>query len=72
MANEYLGMRWRKTDFQVQTPEDNRHWADDDLRLAPIRRPMVDGQPDESDIQEKAKIFLRRCHALDLEVVGIT
>lgn len=72
MATEYLGMRWRKTDFQVQTPEDNRHWADDDLRLLTPRRPLVGGEPDESDIQEKAKIFLRRCHELHLEIIGIT
>lgn len=69
--DDYQGMRWFKTDFQVQTPEDNRHWADDDLRLRD-RRPLVDGKPCETGIQEKAKRFLRRCHELDLEIVGIT
>jgi len=64
-------MRWLKTDFQVQTPEDNRHWADDDLRLH-NRRPIVDGKPCERSIQEKAKRFLRRCHELGLEMIGIT
>lgn len=68
----YQGMRWFKADFQVQTPEDNRHWADDDLRLPNPRRPIVDGIPNEQVIQDKAKRFLRRCHELDLEVVGIT
>lgn len=68
---EYQGMRWFKTDFQVQTPEDNRHWADDDLRLH-NRRPIVDGKPCEQSIQEKAKQFLRRCHELELEMIGIT
>ena len=72
MATEYLGMRWRKTDFQVQTPEDNKHWADDDLRLLTPRRPLIGGEPNESDIQDKAKIFLRRCHELHLEIIGIT
>lgn len=64
-------MRWFKVDFQVQTPEDNRHWADDDLRLH-NRRPIVDGKPCEQSIQAKAKQFLRRCHELDLEMIGIT
>lgn len=67
----YQGMRWFKTDFQVQTPEDNRHWADDDLRLHE-RRPLVEGQPSELGIQEKARRFLRRCHELELQMVGIT
>lgn len=67
----YQGMRWFKADFQVQTPEDNRHWADDDLRLHE-RRPLVEGQPCEQGIQAKAKHFLRRCHELDLEIIGIT
>lgn len=68
---DYKGMRWFKTDFQVQTPEDNRHWADDDMRLHD-RRPIVEGQACELGIQEKAKRFLRRCHELELQMVGIT
>jgi hypothetical protein len=32
----------------------------------------VNGRPDESGIQEKARIFLRRCHALELDVIGVT
>ncbi len=70
--SEYQGMRWFKMDFQVQTPEDNRHWADDDMRLLSPRRPMQDGEPNENDIQRKAKRFLHRCHALELEAIGIT
>lgn len=68
----YQGMRWLKVDFQVQTPEDNRHWADDDLRLQNPRRPLRNGEPDESDIQNKAKRFLMRCHELELDAIGIT
>lgn len=68
----YEGMRWFKMDFQVQTPEDNRHWADDELRLQNPRRPGRNGEPDESDIQNKAKRFLKRCHELELEAIGIT
>ncbi|MFC5696721.1 hypothetical protein ACFPU0_14265 [Pseudomonas sp. GCM10022186] len=48
-VSEYHGIRWFKTDFQVQTPEDNKHWADDDLRLLSPRRPIVNGAPDEAD-----------------------
>ncbi|MBW8454868.1 MAG: hypothetical protein K0M52_11725 [Pseudomonas sp.] len=51
--SEYQGMRWFKMDFQVQTPEDNRHWADDDMRLLSPRRPMQNGIPNEDDIQSK-------------------
>lgn len=70
--SEYQGMRWFKTDFQIQTPEDNKHWADDDMRLLSPRRPLQDGIPNEDDIQSKAKRFLNRCHELELEVIGIT
>ncbi|WP_415260270.1 TrlF family AAA-like ATPase [Pseudomonas chlororaphis] len=71
MSN-YQGMRWFKADFQVQTPEDNRHWGDDDLRLLAPRRDGANGEFNETDIQEKAKRFLRRCHELELEIIGIT
>lgn len=60
----YEGMRWLKCDFQVQTPEDARHWADTDTRLLEPRT--------ESDMQEKARAYLRRCHDAGLEVIGVT
>lgn len=69
---DYQGMRWFKCDLQIQTPEDSRHWNDEDLRLGNPRRPLVNGMPDESEIQEKARIFLRCCYAFNLEVIGIT
>lgn len=69
---EYQGMRWFKADFQVQTPEDSKNWDDVDLRLGNPRRPKVDGQPSEEGIQEKARAFLRRCHELELQIIGIT
>lgn len=72
MSNNYQGMRWLKCDLQVQTPEDSAHWDDADLRLGDPRRPKNNGVPDESKIQEKAKVFLRRCHELGLDVIGIT
>jgi len=81
--SDYQGMRWFKCDLQIQTPEDGAHWDDVELSLGEPRRPLVAPQadingvvgssvPDESGIQEKARRFLRRCHELDLHVVGIT
>lgn len=69
---QYKGMRWFKCDFQVQTPEFSSDWQDADLKLTDPRRPIVEGIADEADLQQKARSFLRRCHALELEVVGIT
>jgi len=72
MSAQYKGMRWLKCDLQVQTPEDSRHWMDHDLQLGDPRRPKTEGVPDETNLQEKARIFLRRCYELNLDVVGIT
>jgi energy-coupling factor transporter ATP-binding protein EcfA2 len=75
-SEAYYGMRWFKCDFQVQTPEDSKNWKDDDLRLGNPRRPKKDGgsgkKDDESGIREKARRFLKRCHELELDVIGIT
>ncbi len=80
---EYEGMRWFRCDFQVQTPEDAAHWADVDTRLPEPRRPLravePDGNgiagpavPDERRLQEVAAAYLRRCHEVGLEVIGVT
>ncbi|MCL4670374.1 TrlF family AAA-like ATPase [Burkholderia pseudomallei] len=80
---DYHGMRWFKCDFQVQTPEDGANWADNDSRLGEPRRPLVASQPDadgrvgpnvpdESRIQDVARTYLRRCHQLGLELIGVT
>lgn len=80
---DYEGMRWFKCDFQVQTPEDAAHWGDADTRLPEPRRPMVvpapdangvvgPAKPDESRVQEIARAYLRRCHELGLELIGVT
>ena len=61
---EYAGMRWFKCDFQVQTPEDSRHWADKETKLLEPRK--------EHDLREKAKVYLRRCHEVGLQVIGVT
>lgn len=71
-VSDYQGMRWFKADFQVQTPEDSKHWADVELRLGNPRRPKIDGQISEQGIQDKARTFLRRCHELELQIIGIT
>lgn len=72
MTDDYEGMRWLKCDLQVQTPEDNAHWADDDLRLGEPRRPKLDGVPSEASISTRARAFLKRCHELELDALGIT
>lgn len=80
---DYEGMRWFKCDFQVQTPEDAAHWGDADTRLPEPRRPMVVpapdangvvglAKPDENRIQEIARTYLRRCHEVGLELIGVT
>jgi hypothetical protein len=65
-------MRWFKADFQVNTPEGSKHWAYDDLRLGNFRRPEIDSKVSEHGIQDKARTFLRRCHELELQIIGIT
>ncbi len=80
---DYEGMRWFKCDFQVQTPEDAAHWGDADTQLPEPRRPMVPpppdangvvgpSKPDESRLQEIARTYLRRCHEVGLELIGVT
>ena len=56
--------RFYKCDLQVHTPEDGRRWASQCIRLSNPRS--------EADLQEKARQFLRRCHEVDLEVIGVT
>lgn len=80
---DYEGMRWFKCDFQVQTPEDGAHWTDEDTKLTEPRRPLVTPGPDangyvgplradEHHLQELAQIYLRRCHEVGLELIGVT
>lgn len=72
MTSQYKGMRWLKCDLQIHTPELARHWHDIKHKLLDPRRPKSNGQQDEKDIQEKARIFLRRCHELRLDLIGLT
>lgn len=70
---DYQGMRWFKCDLQVHTPEDGKHWdPEDPLRLPDPRRPRINGKADEEDIREKARLYLRRCYELALEVIAVT
>lgn len=64
----YQGMRWFKCDLQVQTPEDSRHWDPEDTGL----RLGSPEQRQEQDLQEKARRYLRRCHEVGLDVIGVT
>ncbi len=80
---DYEGMRWLMCDFQVQTPEDGHHWADDETKLPDPRRPLRAPEPDENGvigpsrpderlIQNVAQQYLRRCHEVGLELIGVT
>lgn len=80
---DFEGMRWFKCDFQVQTPEDAAHWSDEDTKLPEPRRPMTaptpdanghrgPARPDETRLQEIARVYLARCHKLGLELIGVT
>ncbi len=72
VTDSYRGMRWFKCDLHVHTPEDSAHWLDDDMHLASPRRPRTEGDPDEEDIQHKARKYLERCYGLGLEVIGVS
>lgn len=56
--------RFFKCDLHMHTPEDCKRWETTEIR---IRNPR-----DEADLQEKARVYLRRCHEAGLEVIGIT
>lgn len=70
--NAYLGMRWFKCDLHVHTPEDSQNWRDKETKLGEPRRPTKGGTRCESDIQEKARKYLHRCHDVGLHVIGVT
>src|SRR5712692_5641731 len=63
--DNYAGARFYKCDLQCQTPEYGGAWAPNDLIRIPSPRT-------QSDLQEKARTYLRRCHEVGLEVIGIT
>jgi len=61
---KHKGSRYYKCDLQMQTPMDSRHWRDDATRL-------VETDSDERKL-DVARQYLRRCHEVGLEVIGIT
>lgn len=72
MSYEYKGMRWLKCDLHVHTPDDSRFWNHPPTKLSDPRRPKTNGCQDEADIQKKARLFLRRCYEVGLEVIALT
>lgn len=56
------GMRWYTCDLHVHTPGD--------INWTGPGRPTP--SPGEESIQESARVYLRRCHELGLEVIGVT
>ncbi len=64
ISQGYQGMRWYKCDLHLHTPEDARHWQDSLTRLQDPRN--------ETDLQEKARLYLRQCYQLGLECIAIT
>jgi ABC-type cobalamin/Fe3+-siderophores transport system ATPase subunit len=64
MNQGYQGMRWYKCDLHLHTPEDARHWQDSRTHLKDPRN--------ETDLQEKARLYLRQCYHLGLECIAIT
>lgn len=71
MSMKYKGMHWLKCDLHMHTPEYSKEWHDADSKLSDPRLDHQEEKP-EQDIQEKARIFLNRCHDLELDVIGIT
>lgn len=53
----YKGMRWYKTDLQMQTPADPGSWR---------------GAKMDADMMVSARQFVGRCKEVELELVGIT
>src|SRR5689334_1816029 len=53
----YKGMRWFKSDLQMQTPADTANWR---------------GTPLGDNKQDAADAFVNRCHEVKLECIGIT
>jgi len=60
---KYEGMRWYKCDLHVQTPQEH-HWRDVATKVT-----QADTEGRKVEI---ARTYLRRCHEVGLEVIGIT
>lgn len=61
----YKGMKWYKCDLQMQTPGDYLNWLKDDPCY-------LGGEPTEEEITSSVDQYLKRCHEVDLDIIGIT
>ena len=61
--SKYEGMRWFKCDLHVQTPQE-QHWRDAATK--------IERTDTETRKVEIARTYLRRCHEVGLEVIGVT
>lgn len=61
----YMGMKWYKSDLQMQTPGDRYNWCHDDPGF--LRGDYV-----ESDLINSVDLYLKRCHEVGLELIGVT
>lgn len=59
----YQGGRFYKSDLHMHTPLD-RHWRDDSTRIR-----ITDSEDRKIEV---AKLYLKQCHEVGLEVVGVT
>ena len=58
-------MNWFKSDLQMQTPGDSINWLKDDPCC-------IDGNSSAEDVIKSVDDYLRRCHEVELEIIGIT
>lgn len=61
----YKGMKWYKCDLQMQTPGDYLNWVKDDPCY-------LSGEPSQEELTDSVDQYLRRCHNVELEIIGIT
>jgi hypothetical protein len=61
----YKGMRWLKCDLQMQTPGDPYNW----LKTCPA---YIGKGYTEEKLNESVDLYLKRCHEVGLNVIGIT
>jgi ABC-type lipoprotein export system ATPase subunit len=58
-------MRWFKCDLQMQTPGDRYNWCSNDAAY-------LSGNIDREELINSVDLYLKRCHEVGLEVIGIT
>lgn len=58
-------MKWLKCDLQMQTPGDQYNW----LRTC---NAYIGGNPTDEQVNQSVDLYLKRCHEVGLQVIGIT